>query len=87
MIEAAYVIIAFGFLYLGFRFVTKFREIASWKSDDVEEGRVSASSPRAIFRNSGSKSQEVNPVHSMASTNTRRSSTEPSAERVGAGGR
>ena len=38
MIEAAYVIIALGFLYLSVRLFIKFREIASWKRDDETEG-------------------------------------------------
>jgi len=38
MIEAAYVIITLGFIYLGVRLFMKIREIASWKSDDDLEG-------------------------------------------------
>ncbi len=49
MIEAAYVIITLGFLYLGVRIFIKFREIASWKSDDEPEGGQSAGSlPRDL---------------------------------------
>ncbi len=44
MIEAAYVIIAFGFVYLGVRIFLKFREIASWKSEDEPIGGQSADS-------------------------------------------
>ncbi len=44
MIEAAYVIITVGFLYLGVRIFIKFREIASWKSEDEPIGRQSADS-------------------------------------------
>ena len=49
MIEAAYVIITLGFLYLGVRIFMKFREIASWKSDDeLEGGRSTGSIPRDL---------------------------------------
>ena len=49
MIELAYIIIALGFLYLGTRIFIKFREIASWKSDDDLVGGGSASSiPRDL---------------------------------------
>jgi hypothetical protein len=44
MIKVAFVLIALGFLYLGVRIFIKFREIASWKSDDDLEGEGSASS-------------------------------------------
>ena len=44
MIELAYVIIISGFVYLGVRIFIKFREIASWKSDDDLKGGESAGS-------------------------------------------
>ena len=49
MVEAAYVIIIFGFLYFGVMLFRKFREIASWKSeDDLEGGRPAGSLPRDL---------------------------------------
>jgi hypothetical protein len=49
MVEAAYVIIILGFLYLGVRIFIKFKEIASWKSEDEQEGGRSAGSlPRDL---------------------------------------
>jgi len=49
MVEAAYVIIIFGFLYFGVMLFRKFREIASWKSeDDLEGGRSAGSLPRDL---------------------------------------
>jgi hypothetical protein len=49
MVEAAYVIITFGFLYLGVRIFIKFREIASWKSEEELAGGQSAGSlPRDL---------------------------------------
>ncbi|MGA3244160.1 MAG: hypothetical protein ABSE41_06075 [Bacteroidota bacterium] len=49
MVEAAYIIIIFGFLTLGVMIFRKFREIASWKSEDELEGGQSAGSlPRDL---------------------------------------
>jgi hypothetical protein len=49
MIEAAYVVLTCGFLYLGVRLFMKFREIASWKSDEeLAGGRSAGSLPRDL---------------------------------------
>ena len=49
MIEAAYGIIIFGFLSLGVMLFRKFREIASWKSEDeLVAGRSAGSLPRDL---------------------------------------
>ena len=49
MVEAAYVIIIFGFHYFGVMLFRKFREIASWNSeDDLEGGRSAGSLPRDL---------------------------------------
>lgn len=44
MIEAAVVILIAGVLYLGVRLVIKFKEIASWKSDE-DPGSVRRGGP------------------------------------------
>ncbi len=47
---AAYAIIAFGFVFLGYRLFLKVREIASWKPDDESDpDRSSASGPRDLL--------------------------------------
>jgi hypothetical protein len=48
MIKAAYIILAFGFIYLGVRLFNKFREIASWKSEDELEDRSMPSELREL---------------------------------------
>ncbi|MCX6134070.1 MAG: hypothetical protein NTU47_09685 [Ignavibacteriales bacterium] len=50
MVELAYGIIIFGFLFLGVKLWMKLREIASWKSEEPPERmRPSDSIPRELL--------------------------------------
>jgi hypothetical protein len=50
MVEAAYTVIALGFVFLGVRLFIKVREISSWSSDeDTAASHSSGSKPRELL--------------------------------------